>query len=177
MPRSRLTTNTGFTPFESCTQNEQIQNVDGKIYSVSDSTKRLVCHDQSQGCILSYSDHQATQEVPQIIFRGQSVSIPCSSFRISPGSTNLHEMHGRSSGPVVAPGRSCAKLSGRLAGISQITDSSTLSPRSHAKSSKKPGLTHKSLKECFDPLPTDNLFGDRSGFSSYLNIIFSSYSE
>ncbi len=26
-------------------QNEQIQDVDGKIYSVSDSTKRLGCHD------------------------------------------------------------------------------------------------------------------------------------
>ncbi len=56
--RWRLTTNIGFTPFESCTQNEQIQDVDSKIYSVSDSTKRLVCHDRSEGCILSYSDQR-----------------------------------------------------------------------------------------------------------------------
>ncbi len=163
--RWRLTANIGFTPFESCTQKKQIQDVDGKIYSVSDSTKRLVCHDRSEGCILSYSDHQETQEFPQIRFGGQSVSIPCSSFRVSPGSTNLHEMHGRSSGPVTALGRSCAKLPGRLADISTITDSSTLSSRSRAKSSKQPGLAHESPKECSDPLPTDNLFGDRSGFS------------
>ncbi len=26
----------------------------------------------SEGCILSYSDHQETQEVPQICFRGQN---------------------------------------------------------------------------------------------------------
>ncbi len=38
--RWRLTTNIGFTPFESCTQNEQIQDVDSKNYSVLDSTKR-----------------------------------------------------------------------------------------------------------------------------------------
>ncbi len=46
--RWRITTNIGLTPFESCTQNEQIQDVDSKIYSVSDSTKRLVCHDQPE---------------------------------------------------------------------------------------------------------------------------------
>ncbi len=39
LKRWRLTTNIGFTPFEYCTQNEQIQDVDSKIYSVSDSTK------------------------------------------------------------------------------------------------------------------------------------------
>ncbi len=163
--RWRLTTNIGFTPFESCTQNEQIQDIDGKIYSVSDSTKRLVCHDRSEGCILSYSDHQGTQEVPQIPFRGQSVSIPCSSFRISPGSTNLHKMHGRSSVPVAAPRHSCAKLPGRLAGISAITDSCTLSPRSRSKSSKHPGLTHESSKEGFDPLQRITFLGDISVFS------------
>ncbi len=88
-------------------------------------------------------------------------------FQISLGSTNLHEMYGCSSVPVAAPGRLCAKLPGRLAGISAITDSSMLSPWPRAKSSKQPGLTHESPKECFDPLPTNNLFGDRSGFSRY----------
>ncbi len=72
-------------------------------------------------------------------------------------------MHGRSSGPVAAPGHPCAKLPGRLADIS--ADSSTLSSRSRTKSFRQPGLTHESPKECSDPLPTDNLFGDRSGFS------------
>ncbi len=45
--------------------------------------------------------------------------------------------------------RHFAMGSGQLAGFSAITDSSTLSPRSRAKSSKLPGLTHKSPKECF----------------------------
>ncbi len=61
--------------------------------------------------------------------------------------------------PLRLQGASCAKLPGRLACISTITDSSTLSPRSHAKLSKQPGLMHESPKECFDPLPTDNLLG------------------
>ncbi len=82
-------------------------------------------------------------------------------------------MYGCSSVPVAAPGRLCAKLPGRLAGISAITDSSMLSPWPRAKSSKQPGLTHESPKECFDPLPTDNLFGDRSGFSCYEGTIVS----
>ncbi len=133
------------------------------MYSVSYSTKRLVCHDRSEGCILSYSDHQETQEVPQIRFRGQSVSITCPSFRISPGSTNLHEMHGRSSGSVAAAGCSSAKLPGRLL-LAQL--------QTQARSHRDLMLNHliawayaQILKRVFDPLPTDNLFRDRSGFS------------
>ena len=163
--RGRFATHIGSTPFESCTQDEQIQDVNGKVHFVSDSTKHLVCHDRSEGCIFSYSDHQETQEVPQIRFRGQSVSIPCSSVRLSPGSPNFFKMHGRSSGPVAAPGRSCVELLGRLAGASSITDSSTLSPRFSAESFKQPGLMHEFPEECFNPLSTDNLSGNRFGLS------------
>ena len=163
--RRRVTTHSGFTPSESCTQTEQIQDVDGEIYSVSDPTKRLVYYDRSEGCVFPYSDRQETQEVPQIRFRGQSVSVPRSSLWLGFSAPYVLKVHGRSSGPVAAPGRSCVELFGRLAGASAIADSSTLSPRSCAESFKQPGLTNKFQEECFNSLSTDNFSWNRSGLS------------
>lgn len=57
------------------------------------------------------------------------------------------------------------ELLGRLAGVSAIADSSTLSSGSCAESLKQPGLTHKFPEKCFNPLSMDNLSGNRLGLS------------
>ncbi len=99
--RWRLTTNIGFTPFESCTQNEQIQDVDSKNYSVFDSTKRW-----SRSIWRMHHFHiqiiRRHRKFLRYALEGKVYQYSLLPF----GSMNLHEMHERNSGsgPVAAPG-------------------------------------------------------------------------
>ncbi len=70
----------------------QVQNFDFETNRVTDQIRGLVCHDRSQGRILSHIYLSVSQEVPEVHFWGQSIPVSGSSVRPSIITPHFHEM-------------------------------------------------------------------------------------
>ncbi len=70
----------------------QVQNVNFEKNHATDQIRGLVCHDRSQGCILSHIHPSMSQEVPEVHFWGQSIPVSGSSVRPSIITSHFHEM-------------------------------------------------------------------------------------
>lgn len=64
-------------------ENVQIQNANIEANCDSHQIWGLVYHNRSKRCILPYTHHLWTQEIPQVCFWGRSFPISCSSFQLS----------------------------------------------------------------------------------------------
>ncbi len=84
----------------------QVQNVNFETNRATDQIRGLVCHDRSQGCILSHIHPSVSQEVPEVRFWGQSIPVSGSSVRPSIITPHFHEMHRCSPGASLASGYS-----------------------------------------------------------------------
>ncbi len=70
----------------------QVQNVNFETNRVTDQIRGLVCHDRSQGRILSHIHPSVSQEVPEVRFWGQSIPVSGSSIRPSIITLHFHKM-------------------------------------------------------------------------------------
>ncbi len=84
----------------------QVQNVNFETNRVTDQIRGLVCHDRSQGRILSHIHPSMSQEVPEVCFWGQSIPISGSSVRPSIITPHFHKMLRCSPGTSSASGYS-----------------------------------------------------------------------
>ncbi len=69
----------------------QVQNVDFETNRVTDQIRGLVCHDRSQGRILSHIYPSVSQEVPEVHFWGKSIPVSGSSVRPSIITPHFHK--------------------------------------------------------------------------------------
>ncbi len=88
----------------------QVQNVNFETNRGTDQIRGLVCHDRSQGCILPHIHPSMSQEVPEVRFWGQSISVSGSSIRPSIITPHFHEMRRCSPGASSASGYSHYEL-------------------------------------------------------------------
>ncbi len=97
----------------------QVQNVNFETNRATDQIRVLVCHNRSQGCILPHIHPSMSQEVSEVCFWGQSISVSGSSVRPSIITTHFHEMRRCSPGASSASGYSHYELHRRLVDSSQ----------------------------------------------------------
>lgn len=90
--------------------NTEIQNVDDQQHRVTNTVRGLVCHDRSEGRILSHIHPSKSQEVPEIRLRGQGVSVQGSSVRPSALTPHVYQSSRRGFGSASATRHSYSQL-------------------------------------------------------------------
>lgn len=115
----------------------------------------FVCGYWSEGCILSRPDRQETQEVPQVRFRGQSLSIP---FGLSLAPRMFTKCMDAVLALLQLSGHPNIELSGWLADISSITGSGDSASGLGARSLEEPRTVGEPSKECPATMSANDLF-------------------
>lgn len=145
----------------------EIQDVDVESHHLSDSTRRLVRDNRPQGCLFSHPGRAASQKVPQVRLWREGIPVQGPSLWPCPGTENVHEMRGCSTGPLAAPGHPHSQLSGRLAHSSPVQGVG-YPPQGHCSppySVSRPEVERG--EECSYSSSAHSLPGCAHGFRSY----------
>ncbi len=143
----------------------QVQNVNFETNRVSDQIRGLVCHDRSQGRILSNIHPSMSQEVPEVRFWGQSIPVLGSSVRPSIITLHFHEMRRCSPGTSSAAGYSHYELYRRLVDFSSVASVGSSASRCRSCQHEKLGLRLKHQEKCAFSFTEDHFPGRDMGLN------------
>ncbi len=141
----------------------QVQNVNFETNRVTNQIRGLVCHDRTQGRILSYIHSSMSQEVPEVRFWGQSIPISGSSIRPRIITPHFHEMRRCSLGTSSASGYSHYELHRRLVDSSSVASVGSSASRCRSCLHKKNGVTAKCQGRCAFSITEDHFPGRDMG--------------
>ncbi len=143
----------------------QVQNVNFETNRVTDQIRGLVCHDRSQGRILSQIHPSVSQEVPEVRFWGQSIPVSGSSIRPSIITPHFHEMRRCSPGASSPSGYSHYELHRRLVDSSSVASVGSSASRCRSCPHGKIGVTAKRQEKCAFSITEDHFPGRDMGLN------------
>ncbi len=143
----------------------KFKNVNFETNHVTDQIRGLVCHDRSQGRILSHIHPSVSQEVPEVRFWGQSIPVSGSSIRPSIITPHFHEMRRCSPGASSPSGYSHYELHRRLVDSSSVASVGSSASRCRSCPHGKIGVTAKRQEKCAFSITEDHFPGRDMGLN------------
>ncbi len=144
---------------------ERIRHVSFETNRVTDQIRGLVCHDRSQGRILSHNHPSVSQEVAEVRFWGKSIPVSGSSIRPSIITPHFHEMRRCSPGASLASGYSHYDLHRQLVVSSSVASFGSSASRCRSCPHKKTGVTAKRQEKCAFSTTEDHFPGRDVGLN------------
>ncbi len=123
--------------------NDASSNVNFETNRPTDQIRGVVCHNRSQGRILSHIHHSMSQEVPEVRFWGQSIPVLGSSVRSSIITLHFHKMRRCSPSTSSASGYSHYELHRRLVDSSSVASAGSTASRYRAGPYERVGVRAK----------------------------------